>query len=107
MPVLQPCDMAHDVLTSSGIQMSHRTHIIIPEPLVQEIDRVVGKRGRSAFLAQAAEKELRRLRQIQALERSAGVWKDKDHPELKAGAARWVKSLRKESDRRLPKSGRA
>jgi hypothetical protein len=35
------------------------------------IDTVVGKRGRSAFLTQAAEKELMRLRQIRALESAA------------------------------------
>lgn len=87
--------------------MSHRTHVIIPELLVEEIDRVVGKRGRSAFLAQAAEKELRRLRQIQALEGAAGGWKDKGHPELDGGATRWVKGLRKESDRRLHRAGRS
>jgi len=83
---------------------TRRTHIIIPEPLVTEIDRLVGKRGRSEFLAQAAEKELRRLQQIRALENVAGAWKDKDHPELKVGAARWVKQLRKESDQRLHRS---
>jgi hypothetical protein len=76
---------------------------VIPEPLVSEIDRVVGKGGRSGFLIQAAEKELRRLRQIQALEAATGVWKDKEHPELREGAAKWVKALRKESDRRLEK----
>lgn len=84
--------------------MSHRTHVIIPEPLVEEIDRVVGKRGRSAFLAQAAERELRRLRQIHALEHATGAWKDRDHPELEGGASRWVKSLRKESERRVHKA---
>jgi hypothetical protein len=80
---------------------TRRTHIIIPEPLVNEIDRVVGKRGRSEFLAQAAERELRRLHQIRALENISGAWKDRDHPELKGGAARWVKELRKESDLRF------
>lgn len=60
-----------------------RTHIVIPQQLVTQIDALVGKRGRSAFLAQAAEKELMRLRQIKALEAAAGSWKDKDHPELK------------------------
>ncbi len=83
-----------------------RTHIVIPEPLVSEIDRLVGKRGRSAFLAQAAEKELRRLEQIRALEKMVGAWKDKDHPELRGGAARWVKQLRKASDRRPQGTGR-
>jgi len=48
---------------------TRRTHIIIPEPLVNEIDRLVGKRGRSEFLAKAEGKELRRLQQIWALER--------------------------------------
>jgi len=83
---------------------TRRTHIIIPEPLVSEIDRLVGKRGRSEFLARAAEKELRRLQQIEALRGAAGSWKDKDHPELKEGAARWVRQLRKESERRAPKA---
>jgi hypothetical protein len=81
-----------------------RTHIVIPEPLVNEIDRVVGKRGRSQFLMQAAEKELRRLQQIKALERASGAWKDKDHPELKGDAARWVRELRKENERRIRKA---
>ena len=83
---------------------TRRTHIIIPEPLVSEIDRLVGKRGRSEFLAQAAEKELRRLQQIEALQGAAGSWKDNDHPELKQGAARWVRQLRKQSERRTPKA---
>jgi hypothetical protein len=55
-------------------------------------------------LAQAAEKELRRLQQIRALEGVAGTWKDRDHPELEAGAASWVRRLRKESDRRPRKT---
>ena len=80
-----------------------RTHIVISQELVAEIDTLVGKRGRSAFLTQAAEKELMRLRQIKALESAAGSWKDKDHPELKGGAAQWVKKLRKEYDQRFEK----
>jgi hypothetical protein len=78
-----------------------RTDIVIPEPLLKEIDRLVGKRSRSEFLTQAAQKELRRLKQIRALENIAGAWKDKDHPELKGGPARWVKEVRKESERRV------
>ena len=81
-----------------------RTHIVIPQQLVAEIDALVGKRGRSTFLTQAAEKELMRLRQIKALEAAAGSWKDKDHPELKQGAAKWVKKLRREYDHRFEKA---
>ena len=88
-----------------GLQMNtRRTHIVIPEPLVSEIDRLVGKRGRSEFLTQAATKELRRLQQIQALEGAVGAWKDKDHPELRGGAAQWVRKARKENERRFPKA---
>ncbi len=80
-----------------------RTHIVIPQELVAEIDTVVGKRGRSAFLTQAAEKELMRLRQLKALGAAAGSWKDEDHPGLRQGAAKWVKKLRREYDRRFEK----
>ena len=60
------------------------------------------KRDRSTFLTQAAEKEITR-RQIKALEAAAGSWKDKDHPEHKQEAAKWVKEQRKEYDRRFEK----
>lgn len=80
-----------------------RTHIVIPENLVREIDTLVGKRGRSAFLVEAGRKELKRLRMLRALERAAGSWKDRDHPELKQGAARWVEGLRQQDERRFQK----
>ena len=44
------------------------------------------------------------LRQIKALEASAGSWEDKDHPELKRGAAKWVKRLRREYDQRFERT---
>ena len=88
----------------SNIPMhTQRTHIVIPQHLAAEIDTLVGKRSRSSFLAQAAEKELMRLRQIKALEAAAGSWKDKDHPELRQGAGKWVKNLRREYDQRFEK----
>ena len=80
-----------------------RTHIVIPKELVARIDTLVGKRGRNRFLAQAAEKELMRLRQLKALETAAGCWKDKDHPELKHGAANWVDKLRRQDEERFQK----
>jgi hypothetical protein len=81
----------------------HRAHIVIPRELVQQIDSLVGQRGRSAFLVDAASRELKRLRQLKVLREAAGAWKLKDHPELKLGAARWVKSMRLENEKRFPK----
>jgi hypothetical protein len=77
-----------------------RTHIVIPAGLVAAVDALVGKRGRSGFLAQAARREVRRLRTLKALERARGAWKDRDHPELKRGAAQWVSELRRTEKRR-------
>jgi hypothetical protein len=80
---------------------ARRTHIVIPEELAAEIDSLVGKRKRSQFLTRAAWNEVRRLHALSALERAAGSWKDSDHPELKQGAASWVRKLRRFEDRRL------
>jgi len=46
---------------------------------------------------------LMRLRQIKALQSAVGAWKDKDHPELKQGSAKWVRKLRQEGERRFKK----
>ena len=78
-----------------------RTHIVIPEDLATEIDSLVGKRKRSQFLTRAAWTEVRRLQALSALEHAAGSWNDSDHPELRRGAADWVRKLRRQEDRRL------
>ena len=80
-----------------------RTHVVLSEELVRNIDSLVGARQRSSFLTQAAERELMRLRQLKALEAAAGAWKDKDHPELKQGAAKWVEKLRTQGEKRSQK----
>jgi len=84
---------------------TRRTHVVMAHELVEEIDRVVGKRHRSEFLAEAAAKELMRRRQLDALRRAAGAWKDANHPDLRRGSAFWVRQFRKESDSRLARSG--
>jgi Arc/MetJ-type ribon-helix-helix transcriptional regulator len=85
---------------------SKRTHVVIPEQIVKEIDALVGHRQRSSFITQAAQRELLRLRQHEALLSTAGAWKDKDHPELKHGSAQWVRNMRQESESRFKKNQR-
>ena len=63
-----------------------RTHVIIPEQLIAQIDNHVGKRKRSQFLVEAATYELKRQRQLAALQAATGAWNLSDHPELKGGA---------------------
>lgn len=60
-----------------------RAHVFIPEGLLADIDQLVGKGKRSAFLTGIVEREVRRQKLIRALEEAAECWKDEDHPELK------------------------
>ena len=82
------------------IMSNKRTRIVIPEQLVEEIDTLVGKRARSSFLTNAAWREIKQLRMLKALEAS-GAWSDKDHPELKSGAAKYAEKIRKEQEKRF------
>ena len=85
---------------------SSRTHIVLPAEIVSSIDAEVGKRQRSRFIREAAERELRRLAQARALAAAKGSWREADHPELKGGSARWIDRLRSEGERRLAPRGR-
>jgi hypothetical protein len=81
---------------------TRRAHVLLPDDLLQEIDALVGPRGRSSFLVETARNEVRRQRLLQFLESGSPAWKDtdKDHPELARSAAVWVRKVRMESDTR-------
>ncbi len=78
-----------------------RTHVVVSEELVEEIDRLSGKRKRSWFITQAVRKEIQRLNFLNAVKETAGAWNDNDHPEFKNGVESWVRSLREEDENRL------
>jgi metal-responsive CopG/Arc/MetJ family transcriptional regulator len=80
-----------------------RTHVVIPKALVETIDELVGKRHRSEFLTEAAEKEVRRLKLIKAAERAGGSLEHVDIPgwESSEAAAEWVRASRRSDDERL------
>jgi metal-responsive CopG/Arc/MetJ family transcriptional regulator len=77
-----------------------RTHVIIPEEILEEIDERVGKRKRSEFLTNAAEKELKRLRRSELASKMAGSLRDVDIPgwESSEAAAEWVRQQRQWPD---------
>jgi Arc/MetJ-type ribon-helix-helix transcriptional regulator len=66
-----------------------RTHVVIPEQLVKDIDALVGRR--------------QRYRQLAAIDAAAGAWKDQNHPELKQGAAKYISRLRRQDEKRFQK----
>jgi hypothetical protein len=68
---------------------------------VKEIDKIAGSRGRSAFLADLARREIRRRKLLEVFKRDEPIWKDADHPELRGGATEWVRELRAQSEARF------
>jgi hypothetical protein len=80
---------------------TRRAHVVLPEDLVSQIDRIVGARGRSAFLAELARREIKRRSLLELFRRDEPIWKEEDHPELKDGAAEWVRKMRSESEARF------
>ncbi|HME13784.1 MAG TPA: hypothetical protein VKF79_13015 [Candidatus Acidoferrum sp.] len=80
---------------------SKRTHILLPEQLAKDIDAIAGRRGRSAFLVQTAREAVRRAKLLDFLRSDEG-WNDADHPELRKGAASWVRKIRLENEKRIP-----
>ena len=78
-----------------------RAHVVLPADLLAEVDRLVGERGRSAFLADLLRREIQRRNLLEALHQARGSWKTGDHPELKEGADAFVDHLRAENEHRL------
>lgn len=84
---------------SSGIRggAMARTHVILGDEVVEAIDQLVGQRGRSRFLDQAAREKLERLKLEHALASTAGILKSKDYPEFEDQASinEWVRAQRR------------
>ncbi len=82
---------------------TYRAHIAFPSELVAEIDQVVGRRKRSAFLVALAEKELKQIRLCAFMEemKTNPIITDEQYPEFANGAGDWVRKIRAESEHRL------
>ncbi len=78
------------------------TPIRFPADLLAEIDRYTEDGNRSKFIIDAARKELFRLKQRKAIHNAAGIFDEKDYPELKTAedTANWVRKIREESEAR-------
>jgi metal-responsive CopG/Arc/MetJ family transcriptional regulator len=74
-----------------------RTHVILDDEVIEAIDELVGQRGRSRFLEEAAREKLERVELEKALASTAGILKAKDYPEFKDQRAinEWVRAQRR------------
>jgi metal-responsive CopG/Arc/MetJ family transcriptional regulator len=78
-----------------------RAHVTLPADLLAEVDRLVGERGRGAFLTDLLRREIQRRNLLRALREAKGSWKAEEHPELKEGSEKFVERLRRENEARL------
>lgn len=80
-----------------------RTHVIFPKNLLEELDKIVGKHGRSKFITDAARSKLNSHLLAKSAEKAAGILKNIEIPgwETNKTSYEWVRKLRKENDKRL------
>jgi hypothetical protein len=73
------------------------THVILDDEVIEAIDELVGQRGRSRFLEDAAREKLGRLELERALASTSGILKDKDYPEFadQPSINDWVRAQRR------------
>jgi hypothetical protein len=70
--------------------------MVIPRDLIEEIDRLVGQRKRSAFVVEAIAEKLQRERFGRALAETKGFLSEEAHPEWATPekTSAWVRALR-------------
>ena len=76
--------------------MNVRTNLMLPKDLVDEVDLFAGPRGRSRYVAEALEARLKRDRLREAMESTAGAWKDRPEFATSEMVVDWVRALRAE-----------
>lgn len=79
-----------------------RTHVLLPESLVKEIDRLVGTLRRSSSFAAAAEEKVKRMKLKKSALKAVGSLAETSIPgwETSEKAALWVHDLRREHEQK-------
>lgn len=77
-----------------------RAHVVLPSELLEEIDSLVGPRGRSQFIQEAVTERLARQRLRRSLREMEGSLAGYDIPgwETPETAAEWVRAMRRGED---------
>ena len=88
---------------SAEAAMTKRAHVVLPEELVKEVDRVAGQRRRSRFIEVAIREKLSREVRSGALRASAGILDPADYPhwETPEKVSAWVRDRRADDNARV------
>jgi len=83
-----------------------RTHIVLPESLIEEIDSVVGKRKRSRFVEEAIREKLKKRLLLKELQETAGILLSEEYPQWETAqkTAGWVREIRERGEERFRRS---
>ena len=77
--------------------VKERMNLYITKSVADELRRLVPARERTKFVEEILSRELRRARLKEVLARTAGAWKDEDHPDLMTfeDVNRWLDEIRR------------
>ena len=83
--------------------MASRAHVVLPEDLLEQVDKIAGKRKRSTLVEEAIREKLSREGLRLALAKTKGILQDYNYPEWSTPekTSEWVRSLRRADDERL------
>jgi metal-responsive CopG/Arc/MetJ family transcriptional regulator len=86
-----------------GHIMKAKAHVVLNSDILDEIDRIAGKRRRSLFIEEATREKLEKEKFLKVLEETKGSWSDKSHPELRTSrdVEQYVKEKRRSYQKRL------
>lgn len=83
--------------------MKMKAHLVLPREILEEVDKIAGKRRRSLFIAEATQEKLERDQFLKTLEETKGAWTGKNHPELRTpkDVERFVEEKRRSYRKRV------
>jgi predicted transcriptional regulator len=77
--------------------MNVRTNLLLPKDLVDAVDELAGPRGRSRYIAEVLERQVRRERWYAAARATAGAWRDHPLFPTDESVIEWVRAGRRQT----------
>jgi hypothetical protein len=86
---------------------TEKMSVTLPKELAGEIRSIASQGEISSFFTEALEHYISYRKQVIAMEKGFGAWKDKNHPDLAASkdSVAYVRTIREAGNDRMPKLG--